>query len=79
MQRKTTKPRQWLRLTIAEPFPVFFSHANMTDKQKAQGPHYAANSQWYAIATDRNRRTEEHRAAYLRHRGYTVTLETVTR
>lgn len=71
---KTTQ-REWLKLTIAEPFPVMWSHVNFDPANP--GACYAAGSSWYHFPTERP--YAERQAAYLRERGFTVTLETELR
>ena len=67
---------EWLVLTIAEPFPVFYSHVNVP---KGQGPFYAAGSKRYVENTARNRAWAEFSKQHLARDGYTVTVSTEVR
>jgi hypothetical protein len=74
------KQREWIKTTIAEPFPLFFSHvAHPSEgrRETAKGPFYAAGSVWWS-SVEHAAHTES-RAAFLRERGWTVTVERVFR
>lgn len=62
----------WIKLTIAEPFPVMWSHVNFDPAHP--GACYAAGSSWYHHPNDRD--FAERQAAYLNSCGFTVTLDT---
>jgi hypothetical protein len=64
-----------IKLTIAEPFPVMFSHVNFN--QTDPGACYAAGSSWYHAVSERD--YAERQAAYLRGAGYTVTIAAESR
>lgn len=66
------RKREWLKLTIAEAFPVMWSHVNFDPANP--GACYAPGSSWYHFPSDRG--FAERQQAYLNSRGFTVTLET---
>ncbi len=70
------KRRTYLKMTIAEPFPVFFGHVTY-DAKTYDGPFYAPGLE--RLYPDCDRAHAEFSAAFLRGQGYTVTLDEVTR
>jgi hypothetical protein len=72
--------REWIKTTVVEPFPVFFSHVaypSESRRETAKGPFYAANSETWDFPKDAA--FCEWRAAGLREKGWTVTVERVLR
>lgn len=76
-----TKVRKWVRTTISEPFPVFYSHVNQTCRRAndpmTEGPFYAPGSTWFDFPEHLAHR--EMCAEALRRDGYTVAVEMVDR
>jgi len=76
------RAREWVKTTIAEPFPVFYSHVSYPSERRpetARGPFYAAGSVTWEVASATALSHANWRAAYLRKEGWTVTVEIVTR
>jgi hypothetical protein len=74
---------KYVRTTIAEPFPVFYSHVNQKCRRAndpaTEGPFYAAGSTWLDPYSEKNLRFRQGAAEGLRRDGYTVTVDVVTR
>ena len=76
------RQRQWVRTAIAEPFPVLYGHVNVGSPGpgESQGPHYAPNSEWFELVRGPKTLVWKQAAAdSLRAKGYTVSVEIVTR
>lgn len=73
--------RQLVRTTIAEPFPVFYSHINQKHRKcgEAEGPFYSAGAEFFRPHTERDLEAARFSAAHLGRDGYTVTVDVVTR
>lgn len=75
--------RTWLRLTIAEPFPVMWSHVSNPHrtaedaKEGRAGVCYAPNSEWWHLPEDKAH--VDFSADSLRGFGFTITVEKVVR
>lgn len=70
----------YAKITVKEPFPVFYSHVSQKFRRandpRAEGPLYAAGSEFWHIAdTPQQRAYHEGSAEHLRRDGYTVTTE----
>lgn len=70
----------WIRTTIAEPFPVMYSHASQKNRRagESEGPHYVAGAAWFEPFSPATLAWKERSAAMLRKDGYTVTVDVVT-
>lgn len=66
----------WLVTMVVEPFPVFYSHVNVS---KGQGPFYAAGAKTYHENTPLNRAHAEFSKQHLAKDGYTLLVSTETR
>lgn len=68
---------EFVRMTIAEPFPVLFSHISQKSNRcgEATGPFYAAGSKTYHNPA--HKPAIEASAEHIRCLGYTVTVDTV--
>lgn len=75
------KPIEWIKTTIAEPFPVLFSHVNQKGRspQDAEGPFYAAGSEYFDLYSEQALAAKNGSADYLRALGWTVSVERETR
>jgi hypothetical protein len=73
------RPIKWIRTTIAEPFPVFYSHVSQRERRAglSEGPHYAAGSEWFALYDEKTLNWKQSSAETLRKDGYTVTVDVV--
>lgn len=75
------KSRKWVRTTIVEPFPVFYSHTNQKCRRAndpaTEGPFYAPGSEWFDFPEHLAFRQAA--AGHLRANGYTVNVEVVER
>jgi hypothetical protein len=73
--------RKWVRTTIAEPFPVFYSHTSQScriaNDPRTEGPYYAAGAEFFDL--EHNLEYRQRCAAALRLDGYSVTVDVVTR
>lgn len=74
---------EFVRTRIKEPFPLFYSHVAFPqerDRGTAEGPFYAAGSEWFEIYDGpRTLNWKERAAIGLRRDGWTVTVDLVTR
>lgn len=69
---------QWIKTTIKEPFPVFYSHVEHKSERRpetAKGPFSVANGSFYHVNTGRNLAWRQAAADHLRKDGWTVTVE----
>ena len=70
----------WVKTTISEPFPVFYSHTNqkcrLANNPQTEGPFYAANSEWFDVPE--NFEYRQRAADAFRKDGYTVRVEMVS-
>ncbi len=75
------RPVEWIKTTIAEPFPVFYSHVSQKEVRagKAEGPHYTAGSELFHLYCPKQWEHAQRSAEGLRKDGYTVTVEKVIR
>jgi hypothetical protein len=75
------KPTKWIRTTIAEPFPVFYSHVSQKARRcgEAEGPFYAAGAEFFHLHDEQNLAWRQGAATNLRADGYTVSVDVVTR
>lgn len=73
---KRNQRENFLKLTVAEPFPVLFGHTFHDDWScgKAKGPFYASGATWHYPMHTRDH--VERMATHLRGLGYTVTVHT---
>jgi hypothetical protein len=64
---------KFIRTTIAEPFPVFYSHTTPTCRRandpRTEGPFYAAGSEWFEPYSERNLAWKQSSAEHLRRDG----------
>lgn len=72
-----------IRTTVAEPFPVFYSHVNQKCRKAndpaTEGPFYAAGSEFFELWSEKNMAWKLTSADGLRRDGYTVTVDVVSR
>jgi hypothetical protein len=81
MATKHRKPRRYIRTTIAEPFPVFYSHVTQKCRRAndpaTEGPFYVAGSEWFEPYSERALAWKTSAAEGLRRDGYTVAVDVV--
>lgn len=79
----TRKQPRYVRVTVAEPFPVFYSHVSQKCRRAndpaTEGPFYKAGSSWFVAYTPENLVWKRASADHLAKDGYTVTVEVVER
>lgn len=78
-----TSARKFIRTSISEPFPVFYSHVNQTCRRandpRTEGPFYAAGSEWFWPYSEKALVWKRQSAEALRKDGYTVAVDVVER
>lgn len=77
------RKHKFIRTTIAEPFPVFYSHVNQkcqrANDPATEGPFYSAGSEYFRPLSDDNMAWVQKSAEHLRGDGYTVTVDVIER
>lgn len=76
-----TQTLRWIKTRIEEPFPVFYGHVGQKNVRcgEAEGPFYAAGSEYFTLYTPQNLAWKESTAEALRANGYTVSVEVIER
>jgi hypothetical protein len=67
---KRNASRQWIKLVVIEPHPVFLFDPRFTVEQQKAGPHYSAGATFYDVPA--NRPHLERSAQAFRGAGYTA-------